>query len=91
MEKGDKIVADAGEVTLEYAIKHIFCCMSDVVLEDVTVAGQPAKRSVPAGQVKIAWYFLSYGGKTITFTLYDPTTYETLDWVIDAIRLDATE
>lgn len=88
-------VADANAVPLEHAVKRIFCgpsdCTPDVALEDVTVAGQPAKRSVPAGQVKIAWYFLSYGGKTITFTLYDPATHETLDWVVDAIRLDATE
>lgn len=88
-------VADANEVPLEHAVKRIFCgpsdCTPDVVVEDVTVAGQPAKRSVPAGQVEIAWYFLSYGGKTITFTLYDPATHETLDWVVDAIRLDATE
>ena len=88
-------VADATDVSLEHAVKRIFCgpsdCTPDVVLEDVTIAGLPAKRSVPAGNVKIAWYFMSYGGKTITFTLYDPATYKTLDDVVEAIRIEPAE
>ncbi|MHB1319244.1 MAG: hypothetical protein ACYCYF_11550 [Anaerolineae bacterium] len=88
-------VADATDVSLEQAVKRIFCgpsdCTPNVVLEDVTIAGLPAKRSVPADNVKIAWYFMSYGGKTITFTLYDTATYRTLDDVVEAIRIEPAE
>ena len=84
-------VADADDVPLEHAIKRIFCgpsdCEPDVTLEDVTVASVPAQRSVPAGDVEIAWYFLVFDGQTITFTLHDAETGATLEDVVDSIRL----
>lgn len=83
-------VADASDVTLEHAVKRIFCgpsdCEPEVELVDTTVAGVPAQKSVPADGVEIEWFFLQYGGHTITFTLYDPETNATLQETVDAIR-----
>ncbi|MBN1247140.1 MAG: hypothetical protein JXC32_05740 [Anaerolineae bacterium] len=83
-------VAEAADVTLEHAVKRIFCgpsdCEPDVELVDTTVAGVPAQRSVPADGVEIAWHFLQHAGRTITFTLYDPETKATLQETIDTIR-----
>jgi inhibitor of cysteine peptidase len=88
-------VADASGVSLEHAVKRIFCGPSDceptAVLRDVTIAGEPAKRSVPGDGVEIEWFFMSYGGKTITFTVYDPATSATLQEVIDGIWLEAVD
>ena len=88
-------VADANEVSLDDAVKRIFCgpsdCEPNVELVDVTIAGEPAKRSVPSGGVEIEWYFMSYGGKTLTFTLYDPATKATLRDVVDGMWLEPVD
>jgi hypothetical protein len=85
-------VADTTDVPLVHAVKRIFCgpsdCEPDVLVEDVVVGGVPAQRSVPADGVKVTWYFLIHDGKTITFTLHDPATQETLPDVIDSIRFE---
>lgn len=88
-------VAPAAELTAPAAAETLLCgggCAEAIALEETTIGGQPAWKTVlAAGEAALEWFFVEHQGRLIFFTLHDPQTLVTRADLLDSLSFFTAE
>jgi hypothetical protein len=85
------IVADPQKLTIEAFIQDQCSTCPIHPIETVMLGDVSAKRTIVGGgsvPFEIEWFFLEHNGSLIGLSIHDPETLETLDNVLQSIRLE---
>ncbi len=90
-DSGQVIIADAASLTIEQFAQQMCSICPANPIEDATVGGLPAKRTLIGGGSAPAseWHFVTRNGKLIGLS-FRPAGDAPTDWIIGTLRFDAS-